>query len=948
MAATSSMTETNGHAKSLYDQYASSSSSSSSSSHLASRLSEYLGPLSESQVQSNLLSRNPILSSALPSSSVFSTQIEELKKRLEQDSARVEQSHAHVLTELKSSQSQLQNVRSQIDALPSEIEHVEDRLEDISKKSDSSNSNTLTSKLTRQHDAITSLTSARDYFSILGRAQSLWEKCLKDQTDVIGKDSHTVADAQLEHLTELAHLVNYTETLSDSAASLRLLPFLKSKVAETYRQLVKMRSDALRQALTQAEWPPLTAEQAEAQGKPVRSAASVLGHSQVRLRWTALTSLQIVGSKLRLTAIPSCLDRACTSRPGSQDYAPLYTTESIAEPYLLRFRFHFDSSRSTNRLDKPEWYLNHILGLFRTLSPWFAVQGPVVKLSRTATQRYGEVFNSTPETDILGVLLKPVQAKLKSSIPLLVAQQSQVKDDSRIMAHTVSELIRFDDELDDQLPSTFISSEEVFARSGPVRLSEEILNNQEWFDAWLQGERDSAFENLERILDDGDAWTIGATHSDGIDDEEESDPRVGSWAAAAAAANSPSKDGKTTRSARSIVTELQNLTTTYTPLPTLSQRLRFVTEIQLPILRMYQERLTRSLEAFESLSSAFMRAIPGGIEPGSGSHSNSGGGGGDPDMVKGLRGLSRLLKAFLSAWYIHQELQKWSEQSIFLEMSHDLLSTDQGKQLLQRQRDEAELKQLDGESLGSLIRKVGFSNARSTSASGASAGNLSTSSGGESIWDEPISKYSAIMTRASDGIKKLVVSEVSDSLRSYTQQSWLDDDDDDGDAEEEKEVSITPILLPSLTILHTHLTHFLPILPKLTSIGIYKSISSEISSFLVQKVVILGGSKRFTLSGSQRFLRDWSHGWKGVLEQVSSSLKVKGAMGYDITIPWNYLQDTSLLLTVDQNTLSEVVNILFEQDEVIWQSVRRQLGISRSLQREKAKEIVRRRIESPR
>lgn len=35
--------------------------------------------------------------------------------------------------------------------------------------------------------------------------------------------------------------------------------------------------------------------------------------------------------------------------------------KAILVPIILRFRFHFDGQRATNRLDKPEWYFNHIL-----------------------------------------------------------------------------------------------------------------------------------------------------------------------------------------------------------------------------------------------------------------------------------------------------------------------------------------------------------------------------------------------------------------------------------------------------------------------------------------------------------------------------------------------------------------------------------------------------------
>lgn len=940
----------------------SASSASSSSLDTLSQLPTYLQPPSQGELQSSAL-QHPLLSTALSSSASFSRQIAALQGQVQSDRTALDAARQAAVAELSALRDDVGKSKAALTSLPGEVEQVEDLIQRSEKMLRGSNgAPSLPAELAKQQQAVASLRFARDYFAILARVQTLEDAVLQERaTEVKGKDGDSVADAQLEHLIELAHLCRHAEDLarnntltSTPTTTLRFVPFLQSKVAAAYAHLVACRTNALREALTRAEWPPLSAEQAEAQGKPIRDAAQVLDTMDVRTKWTALTSLQLVGAKLGLAPTPSCLrnagDDATSARPGSAQYTPLYTTELIAEPYLLRFRFHFDSSRSTNRLDKPEWYLNHVLGLVRSLLHPFAAyprRGAVLKLSNVALQRYGAAFTTTPESDILHTLLRPLQAKVNASMDMLLA--STESQSSSLLAHTVGELIRFDDEVEDELPATFASTAAGTATARPIRLSDDILGSQSWFDAWVRGERASAHETLDEILADGDAWTIGNVEGDGID-EDEGDAKAGSWSAA-----SSQRESKTTRSARSLVALLRGLTTTYTPLPELSQRLEFLTEIQLPLLRSYHHRLTRSLDAFESLSSAFARAIPGGIEPGSGLPNA------DADMVRGLRGLSRLLKAYLSALHVHAALKKWSEESFFLELSHDLLSTDEGRRLVQSQKDEAEQRELDGESLGSLLRRGLGAGRSSGQARNTAAATSPATATATSIWDEPLSKYHAIIARASEGIKRLVVSEVLESLRPYAQQNWIDgdsagggggDDDDDANAH-----LPTPSLLSSLTTLHTHLTHFLPILPRAQSAPIYRAIASDIASALVSRAVVSGGSKRFDERGGQRFEADWRTGWGGVIQQVirASPDRASAAMGHDPLLPWSALRDAAVLLASptasaggETLTLMDIARVLWEQDDDAWTACKGRLGLSRGLGRQKAREIVRRRIESGR
>lgn len=691
--------------------------------------------------------QHPLLSSALPPSQELDAEIESLSRELEEDREQLQRHTKLAHDELDRAHERISRFRDSLDVLPAEIASLEDAIDSLSQTLQQQGGANIRAQLIKQQSSLQSLTSAQSYFAILSNAQSLWEATAKAETEGDGA-------AALERLAELANLYHFSQKLFSEAASsqpqpsLRLLPFLQTKLHEAHSDLRERRTVRLREALEKVEWPPLSPEQASAQGKAVRSPSKILLETPVQKAWDSLVSLQIVAFMLQIEAAPSCLvAEQPMAAPGSSEYHPLYATSVLVEPYLLRFRFHFDSSRTTNRLDKPEWYLNHILGLVRSLMPLYGPhstpRGPALKLTAQCLRRYGKSMVVTPEADLIHVLLKPLQAKVSSSVSLLVEQA-----DPQLLAHFVASLLSFDDELDETTP--------LGLPTAPVRLSADVLSSQSWFDAWVNGEKGAAFRAFEDILEDGDAWTIGNVEGD---DMEEDGPPTGSWAAATTTSAS-SRQKKTTRSARAVVRLVEGLTSTYSSLPQLSQRLQFLSEIQLPLLRAYQQRITRSLDAFESLSSAFARAIPGGIDSSTGMPL------GDQDMVRGLRGLSRLLKALLSATHVHEALRQWQDTSFFLEMSNDLLEKDEGRSLLKRWKDEAEDRELDSESLGSLIRK-GWRSTRgapaATTAGGARGGSI------ESVWDEPLSRFRALTSRAHEGIQRLVTSEVSEGLRAYSQ-----------------------------------------------------------------------------------------------------------------------------------------------------------------------------------
>ena len=171
-----------------------------------------------------------------------------------------------------------------------------------------------------------------------------------------------------------------------------------------------------------------------------------------------------------------------------------------------------------------------------------------------------------------------------------------------------------------------------------------LLTQEGWFDKWLAGEKiceqmfkllltPVAEEQFHEIISSPDAWIIDQVP------ESNTQPSV---------------------SARQVKALLEQITDRYSPLPSIAHRLAFLTTIQLPLLSSYVSRISASLDAFETLSSAFVRAVPGALAGNtkSGVHIDQ------TKLTSGQAGLERLTKAWISASWILAALRSWTDDLV--------------------------------------------------------------------------------------------------------------------------------------------------------------------------------------------------------------------------------------------------------------------------------------------
>ncbi|CAK9780171.1 hypothetical protein CC85DRAFT_270800 [Cutaneotrichosporon oleaginosum] len=510
---------------------------------------------------------------------------------------------------------------------------------------------------------------------------------------------------------------------------------------DTWAQLKDLMSATLVSASEPLKW-PLRVEYASVPAAERRA---------FERAYADLLALQAEGERLGLTTPQS--------EPAWASGAGLYPIQALVRPIELRFRYHFMGKRNTNRVDKPEWAFASITDMV------FEHAGFIADYLQPLTARGG--YGSVDVTAELTMLLFPILLTfLRTRMPHLVSHPA-------LLAHTVYQTVLFDDAVREggfDLSRTSIYCGLEAEWDG---LASVILGEGDWFNQWLAGEKRFAETQLHEIISSPTAWIISDTRDD------EDDLTV-----------------PATESARQVRALLESITDRYSPLPSLESRVAFVRIVQLPLLAAYHARVAGSLEAFETLSSAFVRAVPGAL------------GQRAPDSrLTGTAGLERLLKAYVSADYVLAALRAWSDDILFVAMSADLAPDNPAP---------------------------------------------------PSVWEGTVQKYTALRARAEDMVVRLASSEVETDLRDHLTRRWdvgLEDGPDAPDPDTESSSS----LVSALTSYTSLLRLCAGALPRPALARVYRRITSHLVNHIAQRAVYAGWSK-FTAAGGRALaseVGDW-------------------------------------------------------------------------------------------
>ena len=316
-------------------------------------------------------------------------------------------------------------------------------------------------------------------------------------------------------------------------------------------------------------------------------------------------------------------ERVSDSPPKGVQPLVLLPLEVMFKPLELRFIYHFDGDRVTNRLDKPEFFMGHILDLLNSYDDFFAEN------LHPALQRHFQHSNPGLEPAYTNSTFALITAALPMLRRKVFSTLPKVAKEPQLLSRLIHELMDFDDSIRDEW-----AYDSAFGSEGWRGVTWEVLVSQEWFSKWLKVEKDFAMTRYENIIKATDNWEI---------DYDSVDPGM----------------TKPTKAAIRVNDLVETITERYQPLTSFSQKMGFLIDIQITIFDKFAQRLSSSLEAFLALTSTIGRAVHGGSKE-------------EQSQVQGLGGFERLCRIYGSAEYLEKKMRDWNDDVFFLDLWEEL------------------------------------------------------------------------------------------------------------------------------------------------------------------------------------------------------------------------------------------------------------------------------------
>nr|VWO99552.1 N/A [Ganoderma boninense] len=746
--------------------------------------------------------------------------LEELDTKLAQSQTSLDEVIAHTRQRATENLHTAQELSLLRHSLADELSFLSGELES-SLSSNPDDGPTLLEDLEMLHRSLKELDSVKGYVQVIEHALKLSEAAV-DQV----RSSSTVTVSEYEKLQAFVASVAAASLKVETVAAqpdLHIIVFLESVVEQTWKDIKGVLSTTLLEAAEKLKWPM----------KVDYASASPDDRKAFEIAFYNLLKLQTIGEKICDTP-----KRRAGTREG------LYPIQALVRGIALRFKFHFEGTRPTNRADKPEWYFTHMVNESHDHRPFME---SIVQTLLSST----EYRSINAWREFTFQLLPVLKAKLRRSIPTLLAHPS-------ILAHTIYQALAFDTALRDEgfdLPGTTAVPVSSVTADGDVRdgwegISEVILGRKEWLEAWVEGERKSVvMDQYLDIISASDAWLI----ADDDDDEDGGSRAI-------------DHELRPTNSARRVKALVEQVTDRYSPLPQYSHRTRFLIVVQLPLLESYHGRVSSSLDAFETLSSTLLRAVPGAL--GSGSSSGDG-----RKLTAGVEGVQRLCKALVSAKYLASAMEAWGEDLFFLELWAEI-------------NHRASLR-TRAESIPSLPNP-----------------NATEDESPEgTIFEELVRHYNDLVRRAEELIISTVTGEIESGLKAHLQGSsaQVTPASTSGTPDE---IALAQSLLGPLALFSSHLTFLRAALPRATVTALYRQIATRIGSHLMQRQILYRGHARATLPEAKTVLAE-AELW---VETCRVALKEDRGR---VEAPWRPLLQAARLLAAEGDAWQKIIDSTF-------------------------------------
>ncbi len=180
----------------------------------------------------------------------------------------------------------------------------------------------------------------------------------------------------------------------------------------------------------------------------------------------------------------------------------------MVRPLELRFQYHFQGDRPTNRLDKvcasggyvtsvpaltdpakPEYFLSHLLDQVNQYAPFFARYLQPILLDHFRDQPLGfHPALTDSDAALITAVLPMLRRKVFNLLPQIAGQP-------QLLSHFIHEIISFDAVLRDQWDYNPGGG-----TAGWKGITWEVLVEKNWFATWIQVEKDCPSQHDAALL----------------------------------------------------------------------------------------------------------------------------------------------------------------------------------------------------------------------------------------------------------------------------------------------------------------------------------------------------------------------------------------------------------------------------------------------------------------
>ncbi|TPX19788.1 hypothetical protein DIZ76_017580 [Coccidioides immitis] len=605
--------------------------------------------------------------------------LESLQKQQELQKQQLREAEEILSKATEASKQHTETVRRRAEAFNEQQNDIDRRLVEVTQ---SKSSDEATRKFEASMEKLGRLEIAKGYMELLGRVNRISE----DTLSVIQRSPNDALSLYSEVRALASSLVS-VQVAAEGAAP-HLIDYTTKLVGSLKDALQKEYSGKLRAVLEKMKWP---SKELQVDDALVRQWADWF-ELLLRLQEPdVIPQIELLQNEAQYQETPALL--------------PL---EEMMSPLNLRFRYHFSGDKPTNRLDKPEYFLSHIIDLINTYSDFFMTYLQPI-LNRRAQDCDSRLipFYSNAIFSYITALLPMARHKINSTLP-------HIANHSQLLSHFIHELMQFDNDVREIWGYSPAFKED----RGWKGLTWEVLVKQDWFAQWLQVEKDFALSRYQDIIDAPDS---GEIDYDGVE----------------ATATKP------TKAAIRVNDLLETITDRYRPLSSFSQKLRFLIDIQITIFDLFHERLHSGLEAYLAMKSTIGRTVQGSSA--------------SQVSLEGIAGLERLCRIFGSAEYLEKKMQDWSDDVFFLELWYEL--QDRVDQNARSGRPVA-----GSMSISDVAARTSSSITDSNADHG--AGGIEGA-----LFDETSSAYRRIRIRSESIIVSTLTSSMQTSLKAYSRSS---------------------------------------------------------------------------------------------------------------------------------------------------------------------------------